>query len=110
MVNYYLKMEPHLFKEAVQTQFERIRDEREAARAAAKEKEAQAKAAAQPDKSELVLYRWQSLQPILHAALQEVTHLNVTPAAAGCEPVTVCARWMLTASLHAGEHACTAST
>ena len=57
MVNYYLKMEPHLFKEAVKAQFERIRDEREAARAAARDKEAQAKAAAQPDKSELVLYK-----------------------------------------------------
>ena len=56
MVNYYLKMEPHLFKEAVQGQFERIREEREAAGAAAKEKEAQMQAAAS-DKSELVLYR-----------------------------------------------------
>jgi hypothetical protein len=56
MVNYYLKMEPHLFKEAVQTQFQRIQQEREAARAAAQEKEQQAKAAAS-DKSELVLYR-----------------------------------------------------
>ena len=56
MVNYYLKMEPHLFKEAVQGQFERIQEEREAARAAAEEKEAQVQAAAS-DKSELVLYR-----------------------------------------------------
>jgi hypothetical protein len=56
MVNYYLKMEPHLFKEAVHGQFERIRAEREAAAEAAKEKAKNA-AAAQADKSELVLYR-----------------------------------------------------
>ncbi len=57
MVNYYLKMEPHLFREAVHSQFERIKQEREAAAAAAKEKEKESKAAGANDKSELVLYR-----------------------------------------------------
>ena len=54
MVNYYLKMEPHLFKEAVHGQFERIKAEREAAVAAAKEKE---KTTPSSNKSELVLYK-----------------------------------------------------
>lgn len=57
MVNYYLKMEPHLFREAVHSQFERIKQEREAAAAAAREKEQESKAAGANDKSELVLYR-----------------------------------------------------
>ncbi|CAL5219382.1 g1204 [Coccomyxa viridis] len=56
MVNYYLRMEPHLFKEAVNTQFERIREEREATAEAAKEREKNAPPAS-TDKSELVLYR-----------------------------------------------------
>ena len=56
MVNYYLRMEPHLFKEAVNTQFERIREEREATAEAAREREKNAPPAS-TDKSELVLYR-----------------------------------------------------
>ena len=56
MVNYYLKMEPHLFKEAVNTQFERIKEEREATLAAAKEREKKAPPA-DANKSDLVLYR-----------------------------------------------------
>lgn len=55
MVNYYLKMEPHLFREAVHSQFERIVQEREAAAAAAKAKDTDAASA--NDKSDLVLYR-----------------------------------------------------
>ncbi len=55
MVNYYLKMEPHLFREAVHGQFERIVQEREAASAAAKAKGNDA--ASGSDKSDLVLYR-----------------------------------------------------
>ena len=54
MVNYYLKMEPHLFREAVHSQFERIVQEREAAAAAAKAKDNDASAS---DKGDLVLYR-----------------------------------------------------
>ncbi len=53
MVSYYLKMEPHLFRAAVEDQFARIRRERDAAAAAAKEQPP----AAQSEKSELVLYR-----------------------------------------------------
>ena len=53
MVSYYLKMEPHLFRAAVEDQFARIRAERDAAAAAAKEQAPEA----QPEKSELVLYR-----------------------------------------------------
>ena len=56
MVNYYLKMEPHLFKEAVNTQFERIKEEREEAAAAAKERQKNAPPASS-DKSEMVLHR-----------------------------------------------------
>jgi len=56
MVNYYLEMEPHLFKEAVNTQFERIKEEREEAAAAAKERQKNAPPASS-DKSEMVLYR-----------------------------------------------------
>ncbi len=53
MVSYYLKMEPHLFRAAVEDQFARIRRERDAAQAAARE----APPAEQTDKGELVLYR-----------------------------------------------------
>lgn len=67
MVNYYLKMEPHLFKEAVNTQFERIREEREATAAAAKEREKNAPPASS-DKSELVLYRCPLCLPQLSSA------------------------------------------
>ena len=56
MVNYYLTMEPHLFKEAVSTQFERIKEEREAAAEAARERQKNAPPASS-DKSDLVLYR-----------------------------------------------------
>ena len=53
MVSYYLKMEPHLFRAAVEDQFARIRAERDAAAAAAKEQAQDA----QSERSELVLYR-----------------------------------------------------
>lgn len=53
MVSYYLKMEPHLFRAAVEEQFARIRAERDAAAAAAKEQAQEA----QSERSELVLYR-----------------------------------------------------
>ena len=56
MVNYFLKMEPHLFREAVNNQYERIKEEREATAAAAKERQ-DSTPAASSDKSELVLYR-----------------------------------------------------
>ncbi len=61
MVSYYLKMEPHLFRAAVEDQFARIRRERDAAQAAARE----APPAEQTDKGELVLYR----RARLHSAL-----------------------------------------
>ena len=67
MVNYYLRMEPHLFKEAVNTQFERIREEREATAEAAKEREKNAPPAS-TDKSELVLYRCPRCLPQLTSA------------------------------------------
>ena len=65
-MNYYLRMEPHLFKEAVNTQFERIREEREATAEAAREREKNAPPAS-TDKSELVLYRCP------HCLLHEMT-------------------------------------
>ena len=66
MVNYYLKMEPHLFREAVNNQYERIKEEREATAAAAKERQ-DSTPAASSDKSELVLYRY--LMPVLRETL-----------------------------------------
>lgn len=79
MVNYYLKMEPHLFREAVNNQYERIKEEREATAAAAKERQ-DSTPAASSDKSELVLYRCP--MPVLretltlcHRLAQFETHL-----------------------------------
>ncbi|GFR44870.1 hypothetical protein Agub_g6213 [Astrephomene gubernaculifera] len=51
MLQYYLRMEPHLFKEAVDSQLAKLRDERQAKR----EKEQQL--AANPDSTQLALYR-----------------------------------------------------
>ena len=63
MVTYYLKMEPHLFKDALDEQFKRLADEKQEAEQLAKEqKEQQDKA--QKDKADagtadgdMVLYR-----------------------------------------------------
>ena len=98
MVNYYLKMEPHLFKEAVQGQFERIREEREAARAAAKEKEAQLQAAAS-DKSDLVLYRW---LPLLGC---RALHEQLVTRASAAHHVPVTCRLPVEARMHFGTSA-----
>lgn len=54
MLQYYLKMEPHLFKTAVETQLAKLRDERDAQR----QKEEQLQAGAEgADSTELALYR-----------------------------------------------------
>ena len=79
MVNYYLKMEPHLFREAVNNQYERIKEEREATAAAAKERQ-DSTPAASSDKSELVLYRCpvpvlRETLTLCHRLAQFKTHL-----------------------------------
>lgn len=67
MVTYYLKMEPHLFKDALDEQFQRLADEKQEAETLAREqKEQQAKeqkAKAQPGspEGEMVLYRYSIL-------------------------------------------------
>ncbi len=56
MLAYYLKAQPHLFKDAIAEQFTRLRDQKDAEAkrlAEAKPEESKAK----PDKSEVVLYR-----------------------------------------------------
>lgn len=53
MMEYYLKMEPHLFRNAVEEQLQRLKDERDG-----KPQEAQGEAkTSATDNSELVLYR-----------------------------------------------------
>lgn len=53
LLGYYLKMEPHLFKAAVEDEFRKIKETREA-----EEKAKQSKPEVEPsDKSELVLYK-----------------------------------------------------
>jgi hypothetical protein len=54
-LQYYLKMEPELFKGAVESQLQRMREEKEAKEAAAKEQEEKAK---QGDAKELTLYKY----------------------------------------------------
>ena len=56
MVTYYLKMEPHLFKAAVEEQFQRLQQEKEETAAAEKATEEAAQAST-ADKGDLVLYR-----------------------------------------------------
>lgn len=63
MVTYYLKMEPHLFKDALDEQFQRLADERQEAEKLAKEQKEQ-QDEAQKDKADagtadgdMVLYR-----------------------------------------------------
>lgn len=63
MVTYYLKMEPHLFKDALDEQFQRLSDEKQEAEKLAREqkeqqdKEQKDKAKSGSPDGELVLYR-----------------------------------------------------
>ena len=57
MLDYYLKMEPHLFTPAIDKQLEQLKEEREE-----KERLAKESPPSSQDKSELVLYRY-VLQP-----------------------------------------------
>ena len=50
MVTYYLKMEPHLFKEALDEQFGRLRDEKEEAQKLAKQQQDEQKDKQKGDK------------------------------------------------------------
>lgn len=72
MMEYYLKMEPHLFRDAVSEQLQRLRDERDAE---TERKRVQQEGelgeqgnVSQPDNSELVLYKY-ALQALLCDAL-----------------------------------------
>ena len=53
MLDYYLKMEPHLFTPAIDKQLEQLKEEREE-----KERLAKESPPSSQDKSELVLYRY----------------------------------------------------
>ena len=56
MLAYYLKAQPHLFKDAIAEQFVRLRDQRDAeAKQQSESKPEDPKS--KPDKSELVLYQ-----------------------------------------------------
>ena len=61
MVMYYLKMEPHLFKEALDEQFKRLKAEKDETAQAAKEqndrKDKQKEDKSKQDGGELVLYQ-----------------------------------------------------
>ena len=62
MVTYYLKMEPHLFKDALDEQFRRLRDEKDEAEKLAKEQQGDKKEKQPEDKGkensgEVVLYQ-----------------------------------------------------
>ncbi len=58
MMSYYLSVEPHLFKDALETQFARIRDEREERQQQMREKEKSAEETpADVSSSDMVLYR-----------------------------------------------------
>lgn len=61
MVMYYLKMEPHLFKEALDEQFKRLKAEKDETAQAAKEqndrKDKQKEDESKQDGGELVLYQ-----------------------------------------------------
>ena len=62
-MTYYLKMEPHLFKDALDEQFKRLADEKQEAEKVAKEQKEQQdnaqkdKADASSPEGEMVLYR-----------------------------------------------------
>ena len=64
MLNYYLKMEPHLFRAAIDEQFARIRSELDEKEKQEQELE-QAETKEQTSKSEIVLYRFALLLCIL---------------------------------------------
>ena len=56
MLAYYLKAQPHLFKDAIEEQFTRLRDQRDSeAKRQSESKPEDSKS--KSDKSELVLYR-----------------------------------------------------
>lgn len=61
MVTYYLKMEPHLFKDALDEQFSRLRDEKDEAEKAKQqqgdEKEKQQQDKGKENSGEVVLYQ-----------------------------------------------------
>lgn len=62
MVTYYLKMEPHLFKDALDEQFRRLKDEKDEAAKLAKQqqgeqKEKQAQDKGKASSGEVVLYQ-----------------------------------------------------
>ena len=56
MLAYYLKAQPHLFKDAIEEQLSRLRDVKDAEAKSKKESSSQ-EPPTKPDKSEMVLYR-----------------------------------------------------
>lgn len=64
MMSYYLSMEPHLFREALDSQFARLKEEKEARERQMEEREKLGGPAAnQADNADLVLYRYHSTAP-----------------------------------------------
>ena len=68
MLDYYLKMEPHLFTTAIDKQLERLKEEREEKDRLAKESPPSSE-----DKSELVLYRYVCNWPTWHLCVLQLT-------------------------------------
>lgn len=57
MLAYYLKAQPHLFKDAIAEQFTRLKEQREAEAQQSQEADKGSKKPQAADKSEMVLYR-----------------------------------------------------
>lgn len=80
MVTYYLKMEPHLFKDALDEQFKRLADEKEEAAKLAKEqkeqqdKEVKDKAQSGSADGEMVLYRCYAVHAAPPVLMQTTNH------------------------------------
>ncbi len=73
MVTYYLKMEPHLFKDALDEQFRRLKAEKDDSEKAAKEQQEQRQKQKEDksnaDSGEVVLYQWVLSPPCTPACM-----------------------------------------
>ena len=68
-MQYYLKMEPHLFRAAMEENLQRIRDENDAEAELKHKQHEEQGPAAKTDSSDLVLYRYCSLLVRCYSAL-----------------------------------------
>lgn len=78
MLQYYLKMEPQLFRAAVDQQLQRLKEEKDAKEAAASQEEEDNKAAGR-SKSELVLYqRMEEVRAMeVRATLEDLMYVSI---------------------------------